>query len=336
MNAKELAQLLDGSTYSQMANRHLAKEIEASGLVVAYGFSDDLLEFEGAISDEVGAYGGALVHIKDGAIVKGPDGCNRPDDCPFIKELLDAAQTIEATYNSKFLPCWTIKTDIPHETFNIYEEPGDSGAFSVGIVFDPRSTAQNAHQEQEEPAAEIDRLTDKNWRSRELWELCERATRCECECHGSRECAKGYIAPKIYDRLAQYEDCGLEPEEVALAVAALMGRELAQIVEFNDVPLARLIELAKAEKDNGSLTTEELWSMDGHPVWCVDGAGHAAWCLIDASRGKEFRRAPDAIDSDTGLWDGDFYAMTGDGANGLHCMGWLAYRRKPEGGKDNA
>lgn len=115
-----------------------------------------------------------------------------------------------------------------------------------------------------------------------------------------------------------------------------MGRELAQITEIEDVPLERLIQLARAEKDNGPLTTEELWSMGGQPVWYIDGAGHAAWCLIDASRGKEYRQAPDAIDSDTGLWDGDFYAMESVTEKGLHGMGWLAYRRKPEGGKDNA
>lgn len=195
---------------------------------------------------------------------------------------------------------------------------------------------QQQNAQQEEPAAEIERLTDKDWRNLSPADCCGAAAYCDRECRYDPEHAKECDTLKRYRRLAAYEDCGLEPEEVALAIAALMGRELAQIVEFNDVPLARLIELAKAEKDNGPLTTEELWSMGGQPVWCVDGTGHEAWCLIDASRGKEFRRAPDAIDSDTGLWDGDFYGMESVTEKGLHGMGWLAYRRKPEGGKDNA
>ena len=51
------------------------------------------------------------------------------------------------------------------------------------------------------------------------------------------------------DRLAAYEDTGLTPEEVTTVKVALMGKTLAEITEFEGVPLARLRELAEADKD---------------------------------------------------------------------------------------
>ena len=56
-------------------------------------------------------------------------------------------------------------------------------------------------------------------------------------------------AMKIYWRLKAYEDTGLTPEEVTAAKVALMGKTLAEITEFEGVPLARLRELAEADKD---------------------------------------------------------------------------------------
>lgn len=52
----------------------------------------------------------------------------------------------------------------------------------------------------------------------------------------------------ICERLAAYEDTGLTPEEVTAATVALMGKTLAEITEFEGVPLARLRELAEADK----------------------------------------------------------------------------------------
>lgn len=51
------------------------------------------------------------------------------------------------------------------------------------------------------------------------------------------------------NRLAAYEDTGLEPEEVTAIKHALMGRETAKIAEFDGIPVKRLQELAQAEKD---------------------------------------------------------------------------------------
>lgn len=50
-------------------------------------------------------------------------------------------------------------------------------------------------------------------------------------------------------RLKEYEDTGLEPEEVTAMKNAIMGQEIAKITEFDGIPIQRLQELAQAEKD---------------------------------------------------------------------------------------
>ena len=52
-----------------------------------------------------------------------------------------------------------------------------------------------------------------------------------------------------WERLAAYEDTGLEPEEVTQIKLAIMGKSLAEIKEFEGVSIDRMIELTQAEKD---------------------------------------------------------------------------------------
>ena len=58
-----LAEYLHGREYRSELTRGLAAAAKAAGLVVIYGASDDLLVFEGAIDDEVGACRGTTVYI---------------------------------------------------------------------------------------------------------------------------------------------------------------------------------------------------------------------------------------------------------------------------------
>lgn len=50
------------------------------------------------------------------------------------------------------------------------------------------------------------------------------------------------------ERLAAYEETGLEPEAVEHLKLASMGKAIAKIKEFEGVPVNRLRELAQAEK----------------------------------------------------------------------------------------
>ena len=85
-----------------------------------------------------------------------------------------------------------------------------------------------------------------------------------------------------------------------------------------------ILALHLAQPANEPLSIAQLKQMDGEPVWCADGEGHSCYCLVNAE-------SEDCIDSECGAWCFEFYGMTGDGENGLHNMGWLAYRHKPGG-----
>ena len=117
---------------------------------------------------------------------------------------------------------------------------------------------------------------------------------CREGCNGGPACFE--CEQKAIDRLAAYEDTGLEPEEV---------KALVQI-------------------PNDPLTLEELREMDGEPVWVVTGsvinAGRGCWDICDW------------WDKNTVMfpYSGeqprvDDYGIT-----------WTAYRRKPEGEEKNA
>lgn len=75
--------------------------------------------------------------------------------------------------------------------------------------------------------------------------------------------------PRAIDRLAAYEDTGLEPGEVTAIKHDLMGQGIAKITEFDGIPIKRMIELAQAEKD-GRLVA--LPCKVGDMVWCISRA----------------------------------------------------------------
>jgi len=53
---------------------------------------------------------------------------------------------------------------------------------------------------------------------------------------------------KALERLAEYEDTGLTPDEVEHLKLASMGKAIAEIKEFNGVSVERLCELAESDK----------------------------------------------------------------------------------------
>lgn len=52
----------------------------------------------------------------------------------------------------------------------------------------------------------MERLTRKNWRNLDPWEKCGQDNYCKRGCHEQGGCTKGCIVPRIYDRLAAYEE----------------------------------------------------------------------------------------------------------------------------------
>lgn len=130
MTAKELATMLNGREVGNEITRREAQWAADAGLVVVYGYSDDNVEFAGAIDDEVGAYEGATILLTLGGILQEPD-CGW-DDCPYFAREREKAKAIKAVWHNEGGLCWTFETDIPHETFTIVE---DGEPWSIGIVF---------------------------------------------------------------------------------------------------------------------------------------------------------------------------------------------------------
>ena len=54
---------------------------------------------------------------------------------------------------------------------------------------------------------------------------------------------------EICERLAAYEDTGLEPESVETLKLSMMGKAISEITEFDGLPIDRIRDLARADKD---------------------------------------------------------------------------------------
>lgn len=132
MTAKEFAAGLSGRDYGNEITPFEEKRAKELGLVVVYGYSDDNVEFRGAIDDEVAAFNGITVHLNKGGLLFVPSPECTSDECPYLRQAMQSAKSIKAVWHDGGNPCWTFETDIPHETFNIYE---DGELFCVGIVF---------------------------------------------------------------------------------------------------------------------------------------------------------------------------------------------------------
>lgn len=118
MTAKDLAARLDGREYLNEITPEEEWEAEHNRLVAVFGYSDDCVEFAGYIDDEVGAFEGRTmyIHREEETVQENP--ANNAITAVWCDEGSEAS--------------WTFRTDIPHETFNIYE---DGELFCVGIVF---------------------------------------------------------------------------------------------------------------------------------------------------------------------------------------------------------
>lgn len=133
LNAKELAALLNGRNYGDEITKEEAAQAKAAGLVVVYGASDDLMEFEGAIYDEVGCSDGGIAQVDAKGVLQSFEHIDHDYDAlkDFFKRE-DSAVEIEALWCAEPGYSWTYKTDIPHETFEIVE---DGEPYCRGIVF---------------------------------------------------------------------------------------------------------------------------------------------------------------------------------------------------------
>ena len=86
---------------------------------------------------------------------------------------------------------------------------------------------------------------------------------------------------KVVDRLAAYEDTGMEPEAVEYLKLASMGKAIAEIKEFNGVPIDRLRELIQADKEGRCVV---MPCKEGDTVWYLTGPPHLYFVRVESER----------------------------------------------------
>lgn len=133
MTRESLAEKLNGSTYGSDLITSLEAEAKAAGLVIVTGYSDDNIEFNGAIYDEAPAYDGGEAVVFEGHVVF---ECDEPCRHCSAQDQLDNGHKIKAEWDVKGYS-WFISADIPFSPFDVFE---DGEKFCRGIVFNIKDT----------------------------------------------------------------------------------------------------------------------------------------------------------------------------------------------------
>ncbi|QII69955.1 hypothetical protein G8C41_03705 [Apibacter sp. B3706] len=140
MKKEELAQLLNGRQYGDEMTDEEQLQAKKNGLLVCFAASDDLLELRGIIHSGAGVYEGGCVLLyknKDQKIT-----FLYESDYDEFSDIFDKngypislrMLPIKAEWCPEELACsWLITTDIPHATFDIYD---DEELYCRGIVLE--------------------------------------------------------------------------------------------------------------------------------------------------------------------------------------------------------
>ena len=117
----------------------------------------------------------------------------------------------------------------------------------------------------------MERLTDPCWKNLDPWECCGQDYYCKRGCHDKGGCTNGCIVPKLYARLAAYEEIGMMPEEIKAPFTEDTMINLA--AQALGVEPSRLREIAEADKDGRCVV---LPCKVGDTVWRIvrDGEPH--------------------------------------------------------------
>lgn len=142
MTPQEFAARLNGRQYRSELTAEEAREAKRLGLVVIYGASDNLLEFDGAISDELGAHDGTEARVDQrGVLASFEDLVGRTEDESEFELYFRRKAAGFAIVKAFWCPrkdevsepwaSWSIETEVPHATFDIME---DGELFCRGVV----------------------------------------------------------------------------------------------------------------------------------------------------------------------------------------------------------
>ncbi len=135
LTKEEAAARLDGNEYAKEGSQALWAEMKAAGLVAVFGASDDLMEFRGAVHDEIGAYDGGTARFTREGLLSLDNKCAH-HRCPYHLAEVAKAKKIATSVKALWDPgdglSWRMETKIPHASFKIME---DGETFCIGLVF---------------------------------------------------------------------------------------------------------------------------------------------------------------------------------------------------------
>lgn len=106
----------------------------------------------------------------------------------------------------------------------------------------------------------MERLTEKHYLAEDHYMKCSE------DCNVDMDCVDCPAFDKLIERLAAYEDTGLEPEAVETVKLALAAKHMVDLETLNNTPISRLVELAEADKDGRCVV---LPCKVGDTVWIV-------------------------------------------------------------------
>lgn len=122
---KKFKELLNGVQYREIPEE-VIKEAERNGIVIVSGASDDLCELEGAVYDEFGCYDGGTAYIDEEGRLYNQKRTEQAFKYITAKWCEDGEDGFT----------WTYDTDIPHETFEMFDR-GEK--YCRGFVFYKKS-----------------------------------------------------------------------------------------------------------------------------------------------------------------------------------------------------
>lgn len=105
------------------------------------------------------------------------------------------------------------------------------------------------------------RLTQKHYGASDYYMACSE------NCAESVDCTACPSFDSLVDRLGAYENTGLTPDGVEALKLSMMGKAVAEIKEFDGLPIERLKELAEADREGNAVV---LPCRVGHRVYVPD------------------------------------------------------------------
>ena len=89
----------------------------------------------------------------------------------------------------------------------------------------------------------MERLTEKHYLGADHY------MKCSDNCDVDMDCIDCPSFDRLVERLAAYEDTGLTPESVEALKLSMIGKTISEITEFEGLPIERLKELARADRE---------------------------------------------------------------------------------------